>query len=32
MSNVSDEIVQKMKTHILCSVTFLFSKTVPFMR
>jgi len=30
MRNVSDKSVEKIKTHILCSVTFL-SKIVPFM-
>jgi len=25
-------VVEKIKTHVLCSVTFLFSKIVPFMR
>ena len=31
MINVSETLVQKIKTHILCSVAF-FSKAVPFMR
>jgi len=31
MRNVSYEVVEKIKTHILCSVT-LFRKIVPFMR
>jgi len=26
------KIVEKIKTHISCSITFFFSKTVPFMR
>ena len=30
--NVSDKTVVKIKTHILCSVTFFPSKMVPFMR
>jgi hypothetical protein len=31
LRNISDKIVDKIKTHILCSVT-LFSKIVPFIR
>jgi hypothetical protein len=31
MRNVSDKVVEKIKTHNLCSVTF-FPKIVPFMR
>ena len=26
------KVVEKIKTHILCSVTFFFPKIVPFMR
>ena len=32
MRNVLDKIVQKNKTHTLCSIYFFFSKIVPFMR
>jgi len=32
MKNVSDKVVEKIKTHILYSVTFFFLKIVPFMR
>jgi len=32
MRNVSDKIVENIKTHVLCSITFFFSKIVPFMR
>jgi len=27
MKNISDKFVEKFKTHILCSVTFLFRKS-----
>ena len=30
MRNVLDKVVEKIKTHILCSVTYYFSKIVPF--
>ena len=30
MRNISDKIVEKIKTHILYLVTFFFSKIVPF--
>jgi len=29
--NISDEVVEKIKTHIVCSITF-FPKIVPLMR
>jgi len=29
--NISDEVIEKMKTHILCSVIF-FPKIMPFMK
>ena len=35
MRNISEKVVEKVKTHILCSVTFFFfffSKIVSFMR
>jgi len=32
MKNISDRIVDKTETHILCPITFIFQKTVPFMR
>jgi hypothetical protein len=32
MKSVSDKVVEKIKTHILCSVILLFSKIVPFMK
>jgi hypothetical protein len=32
MRNISDKFVENIKTHILCSITFFFSKVVPFMR
>jgi len=33
MKNVSDKIVEKIETHILCSITFFFfTKIAPFMR
>ena len=30
--NISDKFVEKIKTHILCSVTFFFRSLFPFVR
>jgi hypothetical protein len=32
MRNVSDKVVEKFTTHVLCSVTFSLKKIVPFTR
>ena len=32
MNNVQTEAVEKIKTHILCSITFFFSEIKPFVR
>jgi len=32
MKNISDKFVEKIETHVLGSVTYFFSKIVPFMK
>jgi hypothetical protein len=32
MRNVSDKVAEKIKTHILCTVSFFFSTIMQFMR